>query len=115
MFSGGVSSADIINLSLNILDLKIELIEITKSKKGKAKQVQLYSPMGFASSWKVKVVREIEEQVGGRSIVRHEEIGTLSGRNAKTSSIKNYKVKSGEKEIYQAKESGIELKYIIEN
>ena len=115
LFSGGVSSADIINLSLNILDLKIELLEITKSKKGKAKQVQLYSPMGFASSWKVKVVREIEEQVGGRSIVRHEEIGTLSGRNAKTSSIKNYKVKSGEKEIYQAKESGIELKYIIEN
>lgn len=111
--TGGVSSADIINLSLNILDEKIDLIEITKAKKGKAKKVQLYSPMGFASCSKIKVVKEIEEEVGGRALLRQEEVGIFTGRKDITQSIKSFKVKSGEKSIYEAVQSGEPLKYIL--
>ena len=114
MLFGGLDPAEVINLSLDILDLKIELLEITNAKKGKAKKVLLYSPMGFGNSWKISVVKEIEEKVGGRTLIRNKEIGTLSGRGENTPSVKKYKVKSGGKEIFEAKASNKEFKFIVQ-
>lgn len=114
MIFGGLDPADVINLSLDILDLKIELLEITSAKKGKAKKVLLYSPMGFGNSWKVSVIREIEETVGSRTLIRNEEIGTLSGRAENTPSVKKYKVKSGGKEIFEAKATNENIKFIVQ-
>ncbi len=114
MLFGGLDPADVINLSLDIMDLEIELLEITSAKKGKAKKVMLYSPMGFGNSWKVSVVREVEEKVGGRTLMRKEEIGALSGRSENTPSVRNYKVKSGGKEIFEANASGEKIKFIVQ-
>lgn len=114
MMFGGVTGADIINLSMDILGLKLELLEITKEKKGKAKKVRVYSPMGYAGVWKMRVVRMVEETVGSRTLMREEKIGWLSGRTEKTPSIKDFKVKEGGKEIYDAVQNGEQLTYILE-
>ena len=68
--------------------------------------------MGFASCSKIKVVKEIEEEVGGRALLRQEEVGIFTGRKDITQSIKSFKVKSGEKSIYEAVQSGEPLKYL---
>lgn len=110
---GNLRIADVINVSLDILDLRIDLLEM-EAKKGKAKKVLLYSPVGFGGRWQIKVVKEIDEEVGGRTIVRQEEIGSINARQEKVFTVKEYKVKKGEKEIFEAKESGDRIKFIIQ-
>ena len=98
------------NSLLDALKLNIEVITITKEKKGKAQELLLYSPLGFTHVEKLEVFSVNVEKVNGKELERRTKIGELKATNEAFDDAKGRterrEVKDGDKEIYEAIKAG---------
>lgn len=94
------------NLCMDILGQEIQIIEILKEKKGKIDKFMAYSPLGISQGGALKIVVLVEETVGGRTVVREEEIGKAWVGKTMTETIGEVKVSKGEKDLYEALQNG---------
>jgi len=98
------------NSLLDALKLNIEVITITKEKKGKAQELLLYSPLGFTHVEKLEVFSVDVEKVNGKELERRTKIGELKATNEAFDDAKGRterrEVKDGDKEIYEAIKAG---------
>ncbi len=110
---GSTGGPETINLCMDIMDENIKILEILKEKKGKVQKILAYSPFSFDNIATFRIVILKEEQVGGRSITREEEIGKAFVGKKLTESIANIKISKGEKELYQAIQANEKIKFIV--
>ncbi len=61
--------------TMGVFNQEIEIIKVTKEKKGKVKKVLLYSPFGFSGSSNYVVYKATYEEVNGKKLMRPIEIG----------------------------------------
>ncbi|MFZ1337165.1 MAG: hypothetical protein WAR99_17175 [Saprospiraceae bacterium] len=98
------------NSLLDALKLNIEVIMITKEKKGKAQELLLYSPLGFTHVEKLEVFAVDVEKVNGKELERRTKIGELKPTNEAFDDAKGRTerrdVKDGDKEIFEAIKAG---------
>ncbi len=98
----GSTGPQTINLCMDIMDKDIQVLEITKEKKGKVKKFLGYSPFGFEGITTLDIYIVHEETVGGRVIEREEHIGKCWAQRPQTEYINEIKVAKGEKDLYKA-------------
>jgi len=108
-------NVQIVNLCMNIMDQDLEIIEITKEKRGKIKKFIGYSAFGFENIASFYIMKLTEETVGGRTIEREEEIGQVWIRRKKTNTIAEVKVIKGKKELKQALDNGDKIRFKVKN
>jgi hypothetical protein len=108
-FGGG---ARMKNLCMEILDEGIQVIEVTDQKKGKIKKVHVYCPLGMDLGT-LNMYRLIDEQVGGRTVTRKEEIGKAWVKKLRTDNIAEVKIKKGNKELFKALENNEKVLFTI--
>jgi len=106
------TGAKLKNLCMEILDENIQIIEITDQKKGKIKKVNLYSSLGMQLGT-LLIYKLIDEKVGSRTLTREEEIGKAWGKKLHTNNIAEYKIKKGNKELFEALENNERIKFKI--
>ncbi len=99
---GGVSSAQVLNLCLELFEEEITIIEVTDQKKGKVKRVHAHNPIGFDDIIYLKIVKLIEEKIGDRVLVRKEEIGKAVVKEKFSNSVAELKIKDGKKQLFKA-------------
>lgn len=92
------------NLLMDTFEKNIDLVRNESVSKGKVKEMIVYSDFGFNFGEKIKVMTLIEEKVGSKVLKRKQEIG--DGYISKNISdfIAVFKIKDGEKEIFEAQE-----------
>ena len=115
MLKGMFSSnrAELINLVMDIMDENIQVVEILKEKKGKLDKFIGYNPLGYESVSTYLIFRVIEEEVGGRTLEREEEIGKCYVGKRLTDTLVEIKVAKGEKELYSAMQAGDKIRYRV--
>jgi sorbitol-specific phosphotransferase system component IIA len=103
----------LVNICMDIMDKDLEIIEITKEKKGKIKEFLGYSAFGFENISAFYIMKITEETVGGRTVERAEEIGQVWAKRKKTNTIAEVKVVKGEKELKEALDNGDKIRFKV--
>ncbi|WP_425421873.1 hypothetical protein [Phaeodactylibacter xiamenensis] len=103
----------IVNMCMDIMNKDLEILEITKEKKGKIKEFLGYSAFGFENISTLYIMKITEETVGGRTVEREEEIGQVWAKRKKTNTIAEVKVTKGEKELQQALDNGDKIRFKV--
>ena len=100
-------------MCMDIMNKDLEILEITKEKKGKIKEFLGYSAFGFENISTLYIMKITEETVGGRTVEREEEIGQVWAKRKKTNTIAEVKVTKGEKELQQALDNGDKIRFKV--
>ena len=96
--------------AMELFDLEIEVVNITKQKKDKIKKLRLYSPLGFDGSYYLNVYEIKKEKVGDEILERPIEIAICRFMTDESTVVEAI-VYKGEKELYEAIQNNAVLKF----
>ncbi len=96
-----------------MLPPRVQVVEVTDEKKGRADEVLCVGDFDFKSLDKWNVVRKKLINVDGQELVRFEPIGMVSFRESEGAGVVNAKVKDGGEQIMAAMKAG-ETLYIMD-
>lgn len=96
-------------LLTEVFEKPIQFIENGDVSKGKVKEMILYQDYGFDFGDDVVVKQIVKEKVGSKIVERKVEIGECTYNKYLSQQIGQFKVKDGEKAIFDAQQQGLTL------
>ena len=92
----------LIDRTMGVFNQEVEVIKITKEKKGKAKRLLLYSPFGFTGDITFVVYKPTYIDVDGEKLMRPEEIGSATKFAADGVIVAEFSAKDLDGKLYEA-------------
>lgn len=97
------------NLLIETMEKPLRLVRNEDASKGKLKSFIAQSDFGFVFGETLAVYELVDEKVGNKVLKRKQEIGEASFDEPLSDLVAKFKVKKGEKEIWEAQQQGKSL------
>ncbi|HLF63479.1 MAG TPA: hypothetical protein VI603_06995 [Saprospiraceae bacterium] len=101
----------IADAAMELFDLEIEIVEVTKQKKNSVEKLRLFSPFGFNGDYfTLNIYELLSEKVGNEVKERPVELGICRAYNV-DQAVVEFTVNKGETELFEAMQRGSKIRF----